>query len=66
MTNEEYKTMNDREGLKSCQKCPMWKHCRKNEHTVIRQKDVENKLVDELSKSINKRILEDIEESRKI
>jgi len=44
----------------------MWEHCRKNEHTVIRQKDVENKLVDELSKSINKQILEDIEESRKI
>lgn len=63
MTNEEWKTMNDQEGLKNCQKCPMWEHCKKNEHTVIRQKDVKNKLVDDLSKSINKRILEDMEAS---
>ena len=63
MTNEEWKTMNDQESLKNCQKCPMWEHCKKNEHTVIRQKDVENKLADDLSKSIDKRILEDMEAS---
>lgn len=63
MTNEEWKTMNDQEGLKNCQKCPMWEHCKKNEHTVIRKKDVENKLAADLSKSIDKRILEDMEAS---
>lgn len=61
MTNEEFYKANDLKALENCQKCPMWeKRCRTHEHTVITEKCITDKHVDELTKEIDQRILERI------
>jgi hypothetical protein len=66
MKTEDYLSKNKPEQLASCQKCPMWEHCRKNEYTVTTQKGVEEKLADELAKEIDKHILERMNEQHAV
>ena len=60
MTNEEWLEKNDLKQLAACQKCSMWKHCRKSEHTILTENGVKDKLTDGLTHEINKQILKDM------
>ncbi len=60
MTNEEFYLKNDKKKLDNCQKCKLWSECRVAEHTLTTIKCIENKGVDEITKEINKKILEQV------
>lgn len=60
ITNEEYWEHNDPGQLESCKKCSMWEICRKAEHTTCGYDDFINKAVDDLTKEIDGKILEQI------
>ena len=60
MTNEEFYLMNDKKALENCQKCSMWSRCKVAEHIIISMKCVSNKMVDELTKEINTKILNQV------
>ena len=58
MTNEEWLTLNNPEGLANCQKCAMWEHCRNAQHDISTEWSIGQKHIDELSHEIDMRILE--------
>lgn len=60
MTNFEFYSKNNTEQLEACKKCPMWDKCSKVEHTVMTMGGVVDKLVDDISDEIDKKILDDI------
>ena len=59
MTNEEWLEKNNRTQLAACQKCSLWEKCRHHEHTIMTESGLNEKLVDDLSNEINKRIKKD-------
>lgn len=61
MSNEEWLEKNNKAGLENCRKCPMWERCRKAEHTIMTNQGISMKLRDDITKSIDKEILKDIE-----
>ena len=63
MTNEEWLTLNDPEGLANCQKCAMWEHCRSAQHDISTDWSIRQKHIDELSHEIDNRILERMKKS---
>ena len=58
MTNEEWLTLNNPEGLANCKKCAMWEHCRNAQHDISTEWSISQKHIDELSHEIDMRILE--------
>lgn len=65
MTNFEFYSKNDGKQLESCKKCSMWEKCSVVEHTLVTMKCIENSLTDDLTKEINKKIVEDLLKKRK-
>ena len=64
MTNFEFYSKNNKEKLEDCQKCSMWDKCSVAEHIVITMKCIENALTYNLTKEIDKKIVNDILERK--
>jgi hypothetical protein len=58
MTNEEWLTLNNIEGLANCQKCAMWEHCRTAQHDISTEWSISQKHIKELSHEIDMQIIE--------
>lgn len=62
ITTEEYLMYNNKKELETCKKCSMWEHCRKTEYTKFTEKDLNDKMVNEITIHVNKKIVKHITE----